>query len=131
MCPDVPSQVNPDRRRLRRGETVEVCSPSTSHDGGPRPRERPLGRCHTLDPGEEVPEQPSDPEQTGATLLGTGETHSADDGSADATSPPSADRGSALSMVTTPETQLPLCPPPPPPPPSQTDGGDRGGASFN
>ncbi|XP_029009075.1 ankyrin repeat domain-containing protein 27 [Betta splendens] len=43
------SQVKPDRRRLRRGETVEVCSPSGSLESGPRLKERPLGRCHTLD----------------------------------------------------------------------------------
>lgn len=28
---------------------MEVCSPSGSLDAGPRMRERPLGRCHTLD----------------------------------------------------------------------------------
>nr|XP_046249206.1 ankyrin repeat domain-containing protein 27 isoform X2 [Scatophagus argus] len=50
------NQVNPDRRRLRRGETVDVCSPSSGLDGGPRLRERPLGRCHTLDSGEQTPE---------------------------------------------------------------------------
>uniref|UniRef100_A0A665T288 VPS9 domain-containing protein n=1 Tax=Echeneis naucrates TaxID=173247 RepID=A0A665T288_ECHNA len=44
-------QVSPDRWRLRRGETVEVSSLS-GNDSGPRPRERPLGRCHTLDPGD-------------------------------------------------------------------------------
>ncbi|XP_070828614.1 ankyrin repeat domain-containing protein 27 [Chaetodon trifascialis] len=49
------NQVSPDRRRLRRGETVEVSSPSASLDAGPRPRGRPLGRCHTLDSGEETP----------------------------------------------------------------------------
>ncbi len=48
--------MNPDRRRLRRGETVEVSSPSSSLDIGPRLRERPLGRCHTLDSGEPTPE---------------------------------------------------------------------------
>ncbi|TKS73792.1 Ankyrin repeat domain-containing protein 27 VPS9 domain-containing protein [Collichthys lucidus] len=53
-----PNQVNPDRRRLRRGETVEVSSPSASLNTGPRLRGRPLGRCHTLDSGEQTPEQP-------------------------------------------------------------------------
>ncbi|XP_044050541.1 ankyrin repeat domain-containing protein 27-like isoform X2 [Siniperca chuatsi] len=52
------NQVNPDKRRLRRGETVEVSSPSASLDTRPRLRERPLGRCHTLDSGEQTPEQP-------------------------------------------------------------------------
>ncbi|GLD51454.1 ankyrin repeat domain-containing protein 27 isoform X1, partial [Lates japonicus] len=50
-CSPTLNQVNPDRRRLRRGETVEVSSPSGSLAVGPRPRERPLGRCHTLDSG--------------------------------------------------------------------------------
>lgn len=48
----VQTQVSPERRRLRRGETVEVSSPSASLEAGPRLRERPLGRCHTLDSGE-------------------------------------------------------------------------------
>ncbi|XP_040894346.1 ankyrin repeat domain-containing protein 27 isoform X2 [Toxotes jaculatrix] len=56
-CSPTLSQVNPDRRRLRRGETVEVSSPSGSLDARPRLRERPLGRCHTLDSGERTPEQ--------------------------------------------------------------------------
>lgn len=43
------SQVEADRRRLKRGETVEACSPSGSLDAGPWMRERPLSRCHTLD----------------------------------------------------------------------------------
>ncbi|CAK6977928.1 LOW QUALITY PROTEIN: ankyrin repeat domain-containing protein 27%2C partial [Scomber scombrus] len=51
------NQVNPERRRLRRGETVEVSSPSGSLFSGPRLRERPLGRCHTLDSGEHAPER--------------------------------------------------------------------------
>lgn len=46
--------MNPDRRRLRRGETVETCSPVAGPEGGPGARGRPLGRCHTLDPGEET-----------------------------------------------------------------------------
>lgn len=66
--------MNPERRRLRRGETVETCSPATEQEGGPRSRGRPLGRCHTLDPGEETPAPPaghdpqeSEPDQTDAT----------------------------------------------------------------
>nr|XP_040018208.1 ankyrin repeat domain-containing protein 27 [Gasterosteus aculeatus aculeatus] len=55
-CSTNTSQGDPDRRRLRRGETVEVSSPSTSMEAGPRLRERPLGRCHTLDPGGWTPE---------------------------------------------------------------------------
>lgn len=51
--------MNPDRRRLRRGETVETCSPAAGHEGGPRVRGRPLGRCHTLDPGDETPVPPA------------------------------------------------------------------------
>ncbi|KAK2842824.1 hypothetical protein Q5P01_013024 [Channa striata] len=51
-----PNQVNPDRWRLRRGETLEVCSPSGNLDAGPRIRERPLGRCHTLDSGADTSE---------------------------------------------------------------------------
>lgn len=49
-----PLQANPDRRRLWRGETVEVCSPLAGLDNVPRLRERPLGRCHTLDLGDEA-----------------------------------------------------------------------------
>ncbi|XP_068579285.1 ankyrin repeat domain-containing protein 27 isoform X2 [Cebidichthys violaceus] len=59
-CSTSLNQGNPDRRRLRRGETVEVSSPSASLDAGPRLRERPLGRCHTLDSGE----QPLEPNAT-------------------------------------------------------------------
>ncbi|XP_037306293.2 ankyrin repeat domain-containing protein 27 isoform X2 [Pungitius pungitius] len=55
-CSTNTSQGDPDRRRLRRGETVEVSSPSASVEAGPRLRERPLGRCHTLDPGGWTPE---------------------------------------------------------------------------
>ncbi|KAM9754460.1 ankyrin repeat domain-containing protein 27 isoform 2-T2 [Menidia menidia] len=47
-----------DRRRLRRGETVEVSSPGGSPDARPRLRERPLGRWHTLDSGLLTPEEP-------------------------------------------------------------------------
>lgn len=44
---------------MRRGETVEVSSPSAGFDAGPRLREqRPLGRCHTLDSGEQTLELP-------------------------------------------------------------------------
>lgn len=53
------NQGNPDRRRMRRGETVEVSSPSASFDVRPGLREqRPLGRCHTLDSGEQTLELP-------------------------------------------------------------------------
>lgn len=78
-----------DRRRLRRGETVEVCSPSAGLGTGPRLRERPLGRCHTLDSGEETPEllvEPANTTETGVSQAaraappppGTRDTHSAD-----------------------------------------------------
>nr|XP_020471416.1 ankyrin repeat domain-containing protein 27 isoform X2 [Monopterus albus] len=46
-----------NQRRLRRGETVEISSPSVGLDGGPWLKQRPLGRCHTLDSGEHTPEQ--------------------------------------------------------------------------
>lgn len=46
------NQVNSDRRRLRRGETVDVSCPSASLDSVPRLRDRPLCRWHTLDSGE-------------------------------------------------------------------------------
>ncbi|XP_038561074.1 ankyrin repeat domain-containing protein 27 [Micropterus salmoides] len=83
------NQGNPDKRRLRRGETVEVSSPSASLEAGPRLRERPLGRCHTLDSGEQTPEQPEQPEPTQTPQTtptpgvgaqpDTDDTHSADD----------------------------------------------------
>ncbi|XP_029951992.1 ankyrin repeat domain-containing protein 27-like [Salarias fasciatus] len=41
------AQVEADRRRLRRGETVEG---GAGTGAGPRLRERPLTSCHTLDP---------------------------------------------------------------------------------
>ncbi|XP_078112564.1 ankyrin repeat domain-containing protein 27 isoform X1 [Sander vitreus] len=66
-CSTNQNQGNPDRRRLRRGETVEVSSPSASLAAGSRLRERPLGRCHTLDSGEQTPEPtraPDTPENT-------------------------------------------------------------------
>ncbi|KAJ0029271.1 hypothetical protein NQD34_004268 [Periophthalmus magnuspinnatus] len=46
------NQVNTDRRRLRRGETVDVSTPAESLNSGARLRERPLCRWHTLDSGE-------------------------------------------------------------------------------
>lgn len=94
---------------MRRGETVEVSSPSVGPGGGPRLRERPLGRCHTLDSGEETPEQPPEPtnttentpqesKQTAVThtrneAAETSETHSADDCSSACKTPlsPAAD----------------------------------------
>ncbi|XP_035800918.2 ankyrin repeat domain-containing protein 27 isoform X1 [Amphiprion ocellaris] len=60
-CSPTPNQMNPDRRRLRRGETVEVSSPSGSLDAGPRQKERPLVRCHTVDSGVHTPETPESP----------------------------------------------------------------------
>ncbi|XP_047452609.1 ankyrin repeat domain-containing protein 27 isoform X2 [Mugil cephalus] len=50
------NQVNPERRRLRRVETLEVSSPSGSLDAVSRLKERPLVRCHTLDCGVPTPE---------------------------------------------------------------------------
>ncbi|KAM9854537.1 ankyrin repeat domain-containing protein 27 [Aulostomus maculatus] len=75
-CSPPLSQVDPERR-LRRGETLEVSSPSGSLDTGPRLRERPLARCHTLD-------TPNTSEDTDATATPGGEedgitkTHSTD-----------------------------------------------------
>ncbi|XP_008300988.1 ankyrin repeat domain-containing protein 27 isoform X2 [Stegastes partitus] len=60
-CSPALNQVNPDRRRLRRGETVEVSSPSGSFDAGLRQKERPLVRCHTLDSEVHTPEPPDSP----------------------------------------------------------------------
>ncbi|KAM7397266.1 hypothetical protein PAMP_020250 [Pampus punctatissimus] len=87
-CSPTLNQVNPDRRRLRRGETVEVSSPSGSLAAGPRLRERPLGRCHTLDSGEHAAEQPErshtpnttehTPKETRDTDDDTDELHSTD-----------------------------------------------------
>uniref|UniRef100_A0A8P4KKH2 VPS9 domain-containing protein n=1 Tax=Dicentrarchus labrax TaxID=13489 RepID=A0A8P4KKH2_DICLA len=105
--PDLSSQVNPDRRRLRRGETVEVSSPSASLDAGPRLRERPLGRCHTLDSGEQTPERPEPGNTAERTLResnqtevahktaestdhDTSETHSTEDCSTGSDTPPSS-----------------------------------------
>ncbi|KAM4733686.1 ankyrin repeat domain-containing protein 27 isoform 2-T2 [Anableps anableps] len=55
------NQVNPERRRLRRGETVEVTSHLGSLDFRPGQKERPLVRCHTLDGGVLSPEQAEPP----------------------------------------------------------------------
>lgn len=56
------NQVNPERRRLRRRETVEVNSFSGSLDLPPHQKEqRPLVRCHTLDSGVHSPEQTEPP----------------------------------------------------------------------
>ncbi|XP_038130215.1 ankyrin repeat domain-containing protein 27 [Cyprinodon tularosa] len=54
--PFLNNQVNPERRRLRRRETVEVSSHFGSPDLPPRQKERPMVRCHTLDCG--VPAEP-------------------------------------------------------------------------
>uniref|UniRef100_A0A3B4UVT6 Ankyrin repeat domain 27 n=1 Tax=Seriola dumerili TaxID=41447 RepID=A0A3B4UVT6_SERDU len=83
-CSPTLNQVNPDRRRLRRGETVEVSSPSGSLESGPRLRERPLGRCHTLDSGERAPERLQSrhaPDTSDDAQPDVNETHSADDSS--------------------------------------------------
>ncbi|XP_027898184.1 ankyrin repeat domain-containing protein 27 isoform X2 [Xiphophorus couchianus] len=54
------NQVNPERRRLRRGETLEVNSHLGSLDFSPCLKERPLVRCHTLDGGV-LPPEPAQP----------------------------------------------------------------------
>lgn len=59
------NQVNPERRRLRRGETVEVSSPSGSLEAGPRLKERPLARWHTLDSDVNTERSPHSPDVTG------------------------------------------------------------------
>ncbi|XP_043979984.1 ankyrin repeat domain-containing protein 27 isoform X1 [Gambusia affinis] len=59
--PFLNQQVNPERRRLRRGETLEVNSHLGSLDFSPRLKERPLVRCHTLDGGVLVPEPAQSP----------------------------------------------------------------------
>lgn len=88
---------------------MEVSSPSASLDAGPRLRERPLGRCHTLDSGEPTPEQPEpaltlqQSDQTDVTHKtsestlsaddtqpDTSETHSTDDCSSGTETPPSS-----------------------------------------
>ncbi|KAK7891075.1 hypothetical protein WMY93_023038 [Mugilogobius chulae] len=51
------NQVNSDRRRLLRGETVDLSAPADSLGSGPRLRERPLSRWHTLDSGENPPSE--------------------------------------------------------------------------
>ncbi|XP_026166369.1 ankyrin repeat domain-containing protein 27 isoform X2 [Mastacembelus armatus] len=56
-CSPTLNQMNPDRRQLRRGETVEVSNPSGDLETRPRLKGRPLGRSHTLDSGEHLPEQ--------------------------------------------------------------------------
>ncbi|XP_035986786.1 ankyrin repeat domain-containing protein 27 isoform X1 [Fundulus heteroclitus] len=55
------NQENPERRRLRRGETVEVHSLLGSPDLQSHQKERPLVRCHTLDWGVHSPEQANPP----------------------------------------------------------------------
>ncbi|XP_039989970.1 ankyrin repeat domain-containing protein 27 isoform X2 [Xiphias gladius] len=77
-CSPTLSQPNPDRRRLRRGETVEVSSPSGSLDAWPRLRERPLGRCHTLDSGDrlESTHTPNTPKHAPEESDQTDDTHS-------------------------------------------------------
>lgn len=46
------SQASPEKRRLRRGETLEVSCPSAAIGVGTLRGERPLVRCHTLDSAE-------------------------------------------------------------------------------
>lgn len=92
-------QMNPERRRLRRGETVEVSSPSSAGlDPAPRLRERPLGRCHTLDSGERAPDRPRQRAAADA-LAETNDTHSHTDDSSCCSS----------------DSKTSLSPPPPPP----------------
>lgn len=116
-----PNQMNPDRRRLRRGETVETCSPAAGPEGGHRVRGRPLGRCHTLDPGEETPAPPagrapqeSGPDQTDAAHAPAtpphlprhvdGDTHSAlEGGSAPSDSPPTPPTADAPASPSPPD----------------------------
>lgn len=75
-------QMNPDRRRLRRGETVEVSSPASAGlDPAPRLRERPLGRCHTLDSGERAPDRPQQRAAADTPTAETNDTHSHTDDS--------------------------------------------------
>ncbi|XP_041794812.1 ankyrin repeat domain-containing protein 27 isoform X2 [Chelmon rostratus] len=88
------NQVSPDRRRLRRGETVEVSSPSAGLDTGPRLRGRPLGRCHTLDSGEQMTASHS-PKPADRALLASGgpddtQLETTDDCSSGSESPPSS-----------------------------------------
>ncbi|XP_023811300.1 ankyrin repeat domain-containing protein 27 isoform X2 [Oryzias latipes] len=54
------SQEDPGRRRLRRGETMEISSPSRRGD-------RPLARCHTLDSAVPPPEPTEAPPTPGST----------------------------------------------------------------
>lgn len=51
---------DPGRRRLRRGETMEISSPSRRGD-------RPLARCHTLDSAVPPPEPTEAPPTPGST----------------------------------------------------------------
>ncbi|KAK5617330.1 hypothetical protein CRENBAI_007590, partial [Crenichthys baileyi] len=55
------NQVNPERRRLRRGETVEINSYLASLGLRSRQKEQPLVRGHTLDCGVHSPEQAEPP----------------------------------------------------------------------
>lgn len=106
-CSTSQNQGNPDRRRLRRGETVEVSSPSASLDTGPWQRGRPLGRCHTLDSGE----QPLERTHTPNTSDQVDDTHTDNCSTGSDTSPssPSNAHGSGLpepEPQTEPETQI-------------------------
>ncbi|XP_047245850.1 ankyrin repeat domain-containing protein 27 isoform X3 [Girardinichthys multiradiatus] len=55
------NQVNPERRRLRRGETLEINSYLGSLGLRSRQKERPLVRGHTLDCGVHLPKQAEPP----------------------------------------------------------------------
>ncbi|XP_072290640.1 ankyrin repeat domain-containing protein 27 isoform X2 [Eucyclogobius newberryi] len=74
------NQVNSDRRRLRRGETVDMSTPAESLNSGPRLREHPLCRAHTLDSGEnpaseqeEVKNSPKNTRRFSQDSMGTNE----------------------------------------------------------
>ncbi|RVE71447.1 hypothetical protein OJAV_G00051770 [Oryzias javanicus] len=90
------SQEDPGRRRLRRGETMEVSSPSRRGD-------RPLTRCHTLDSAVhslEPPEAPPTPNSTESTSECSDLT--------DDSHPPSISEGSLLAEAQSSDAPTPL-----------------------
>ncbi|XP_069018526.1 ankyrin repeat domain-containing protein 27 isoform X2 [Embiotoca jacksoni] len=99
-CSPTLNQVNPDRRKLRRGETVEVSG--CSGGAGPRLRERPLSRCHTLDSGVHTPERPESPHSPSAT--GCDLTDDTRTPEAPEVAPPAADQTSGEADDTQPDT---------------------------
>ncbi|KAK5866823.1 hypothetical protein PBY51_011367 [Eleginops maclovinus] len=103
------SQGSPERSRLRRGETLEVSSPSASLEGGARQRERPLGRWHTLDSGGPT-EDHTHIEHTPR------ERHQTDDTHALESCDEQGNEGGASSCACPPDL----------PPSIQSDGGDEG-----